>query len=113
MRTTIRTTHEDDVEKQVYSDRWSKDLVGTGQLATTSGFSMGVAVYTAPEFGEIQTHDDQEAVYVVSGAGEILIGDEVHPVRPGFAAYIPPGTEHATRRSGEGPVKVVYAPGAV
>ena len=106
-------THEDDVDREQYADRWSKDLVGSGDILTTSGFSVGVAEYTEPEFGEVQTHDDQEAVYVVSGVGEIMIGDGTHPVRPGFAAYIPPGTEHCTRRTGEAPVKVVYAHGAV
>lgn len=105
--------HEDDVAREVHPDRWSKDLVGTDAIRTTSGFSLGVAVYTETEFGEHQRHDDQEAVYVVSGAGEILIGDEVHPVRPGSAAYIAPGVVHATRRTGKEPVKVVYAHGAI
>jgi mannose-6-phosphate isomerase-like protein (cupin superfamily) len=106
-------THEDDVAKSQYADRWSKDLVGTKELPATSGFSIGVAVYTATEFGERQTHADQEAVYVVSGVGEILIGDKVYPVRPGCAASIPPRTVHATRRTGPEPVKVVYAHGAI
>jgi len=106
-------THEDDVEKELHADRWSKDLIGTDAVPTTSGFSIGVAEYTEPAFGEVQTHDDQEAVYVVSGAGEMLIGGETHAVRPGFAAYIPPGTEHCTRRTGEDPVRVIYAHGAV
>ncbi|MCD6165075.1 cupin domain-containing protein [candidate division KSB1 bacterium] len=100
--------HEQEVRKNIYSDRWSKDLI-TGD----SGFSMGVAEYDAVEFGPVQVHDDQEAVYVISGVGEIRIGDKVYPIRPGSAAYIPPGTEHATRRIGDVPVKVVYAHGAV
>jgi mannose-6-phosphate isomerase-like protein (cupin superfamily) len=108
-----RVCHEDEVEKEVCVDRWSKDLVGTNAIPTTSGFSIGVAVYTEPEFGERQRHQDQEAVYVVSGVGEMLIGKEVHPVRPGTAAYIGPGVVHCTRRTGKEPVKLVYAHGAV
>ena len=108
-----RAVHEDDVAKDVHADRWSKDLVGTEAVPTTSGFSIGVAEYTETEFGEMQVHDDQEAVYCVSGVGEIAIGGEVHAVRPGFAAYIPPGTAHATRRTVDGPVKVVYSHGAM
>jgi len=111
--TTKPLCHEDDVEKEICVDRWSKDLVGTRAIPTTSGFSIGVAVYTEPEFGERQRHDDQEAVYVLSGVGEMLIGDEVHPVRPGGAAYIAPGVVHATRRTTNEPVKVIYAHGAV
>ena len=105
--------HEDDVEKEICVDRWSKDLVGTDAIPTTSGFSIGVAVYTEPEFGERQVHDDQEAVYVASGVGEILIGEKTYPVKPGSAAYIAPGVVHATRRTTDEPVKVVYTHGAV
>ncbi len=105
--------HEDDVKKITHSDRWSKDLVGTKGIPTTSGFSVGVAEYTEPEFGVRQTHADQEAVYVVSGVGEILIGDKVYPVKAGSAAYVGPGVVHCTRRTGSAPVKLVYAHGAI
>jgi len=108
-----RVLHEDQGTRSEHPDRWSKDLVGGEVLATTSGFSIGVAEYHTPEFGELQVHADQEAVYVVSGVGEICIGDSIHRVRPGSAAYIPPNTEHATRRTGDAPVKVVYAHGAI
>ncbi len=102
------TIHEQDVSKSKYPDRWSKDLV-----EGSSGFSIGVAEYHATEFGEVQVHEDQEAIYVVSGVGEIRIGDEVHAICPGSAAVIPPKTAHATRRTGDASVKVVYAHGAV
>ena len=105
--------HEDDVEQEVLPDRRSADLVGTGAIPATSGFSMGIALYTESEFGERQRHADQEAVYVISGVGEILIGEKTYPVRPGSAACIAPGVVHATRRTGDEPVKLVYAHGAV
>ena len=108
-----RMVHEDEIQKSTYSDRWSKDLIGGDLIPTTSEFNMGVAEYHATEFGPLQTHDDQEAVYVVSGVGEIQLGEAVHPVRPGSAVYIPHGTKHATRRTSEVPVKVVYAHGPV
>jgi quercetin dioxygenase-like cupin family protein len=110
---TTPITHEDLGEREICIDRWSKDLVGTDTIPTTSGFSIGVAVYTEPEFGERQIHDDQEAVYVVSGVGEILIGEETHPLKPGSAAYVAPGVVHATRRTTDEPVKVLYAHGAI
>ncbi|NCO37289.1 MAG: hypothetical protein COZ06_16695 [Armatimonadetes bacterium CG_4_10_14_3_um_filter_66_18] len=105
--------HEDDVNPEQHPDRWSKDLVGTEGLPTTAGFSLGVAEYHTQEFGPLQTHGDQEALYVVSGTGEVCVGDVVHAVRPGTALSVPPNTTHATRRTGEEPVKVVYAHGAV
>ena len=105
--------HEDGVKREVHPDRWSKDLVGRSTIPTTRGFSIGVAVYTETQFGERQRHADQEAVYVISGVGEIMIADKVYPVRPGTAAYVPPETAHCTRRTGPEPVKLVYAHGAI
>jgi len=105
--------HESAVRREIHADRWSKNLVGTRAIPTTGGFSLGLAVYTETVFGERQRHEDQEALYVVSGVGEILLGDEVLRVRPGSAAYVPPGVVHATRRTGKDSVKVVYAHGAI
>lgn len=105
--------HEDQIQAHTYPDRWSKDLIGSASMPTTSGFNMGVAEYHATAFGPLQVHDDQEAIYVISGVGEIQVSDTVIAIRPGSAVYIPPGTAHATRRTTQEPVKVVYAHGAV
>ncbi len=100
--------HESEISRQEFPDRWSKDLIGGPEVLTTGGFSLGVAEYTAPEFGEIQRHDDQEEVYVAGGAGRITIAGREHDAVPGAAFLLPPGTEHATRRTGDEPVRVVY-----
>lgn len=105
---------EADVLKKGNVDRWSKDLVGgSSPLKTTSGFSIGVAEYFVDQFGPLQVHDDQEAVYVISGVGEITVAGEVYPLAPGTAVSIPAKAPHATRRIGKKPVKLVYAHGAV
>ncbi len=113
MAETMRRIHEEDVEAQHFDDRWSKDLVGGPEIATQAGFSLGVAEYHATNFDNLQVHDDQEALYIVSGEGEVKIGDSLHPVGPGAALYVPPRTEHATRRTGSDPVRLVYTHGAV
>ena len=102
--------HEDQVQARQFPDRWSKDLVNH-DLGARGGFSLGVALYTSESFGQLQVHEDQEAVYVISGVGEMRIGGSVFPVRPGSAALIPVGAPHATRRTGEEPVKMVYCHG--
>ena len=105
------SVHESEVARKDYADRWSKDLIGGAQAKTTSGFSIGVAEYHAGEFGELQVHDDQEALYVVSGIGQVRVGEEVFEVQPGSAVYVAPGTPHATRRTAAAPVRVFYAHG--
>ncbi|MFQ6096800.1 MAG: cupin domain-containing protein [Armatimonadota bacterium] len=105
--------HEDDVAASQHSDRWSTDLIGGEAVPTTSGFSLGVAEYHATEFGPFQVHEDQEAVYVVSGEGEMSRDGEILPLRPGVAIYVGAGVAHAVRRTGDANVKVVYAHGPV
>lgn len=40
-------------------------------------------------------HDEVEQFYyILSGSGEVLIGDRRYPVRAGSAAYLPPGLPH-------------------
>ena len=110
MNESLQPIHEDEVARSEYPDRWSKDLI-SAECGATGGFNLGVAVYTGETFGPLQVHDDQEAVYVISGVGEMRLGEEIFPVRPGSAAYIPRGTPHATRRTTSDPVKVVYTHG--
>jgi mannose-6-phosphate isomerase-like protein (cupin superfamily) len=104
---------ESAVEPRHFPDRWSKDLVGTDDLPTTSGFNLGRACYTATEFGSPQVHADQEAVFVISGTGEMLVGGEVIALTPGVAVYVGPSVEHCARRTTDEPVQVVYCHGAV
>ena len=109
----MRFTQESAVSASQHPDRWSKNLVGTDQMPTTNGFNLGVAEYHATDFSQVQVHDDQEALYVVSGVGEIQLDSEVLPLEPGTAVYVGPGVSHSTRRTTDAPVKVVYTHGAV
>ncbi len=107
------STNENNVPPKQFPDRWSKDLVGTDALPTTSGFNLGRACYTATEFGEPQVHADQEAVYVISGVGEVRIGDEVVILRPGTAFYVGPGVKHCARRTSDVCSSDLYTHGAI
>lgn len=109
----MKTTHETAVDAQQHPDRWSKNLVGTAHIPTTHGFNLGVAEYHATDFEQKQVHEDQEALYVVAGVGEVWLDGEVYTVGPGTAIYVGPGVTHSTRRTGPDPVKVVYTHGAV
>ena len=108
----MKSIHESAVEPQQFPDRWSKNLIGTEDIPATSGFNLGVAEYHATDFSQVQVHDDQEALYIISGEGEIQLGDEVLPLKPGTAVYVGPGVSHSTRRTGDAPVKVIYTHGA-
>ncbi|MHB0876099.1 MAG: cupin domain-containing protein [Anaerolineae bacterium] len=99
---------ENDVQWEEHPDRTSADLIAPGLTPAFAGLSLGVAVYHAEEYGELQRHGDQEAVYCVSGRGTIRIGDEEFDIYPGRSFYVGRGVPHATRRTGPENVKVVY-----
>jgi mannose-6-phosphate isomerase-like protein (cupin superfamily) len=112
MKAVKRSLHEEEVEASRFPDRWSKDLIGGEPVSTWSGFSLGIAEYHAEDFS-LQVHDDQEALYILSGEGEVRIGSDIFQAHPGMAFYVPPQTPHATRRTGECPVRLIYAHGAI
>ena len=59
-----------------------------------------VSIHRVRIEGEAKKHYHQrltEHYVVLSGAGEIELGDERHPVEPGDVIAIPPGTPHALR----------------
>jgi mannose-6-phosphate isomerase-like protein (cupin superfamily) len=105
------SVHESEIEREVYDDRWSKDLIGGPQVPAGSGFSLGVAEYFQPEFGQVQQHEDLEELYVVSGEGQIRVGDEFFTAKPGVTLRVGPRVKHCTRRTAEAPVFLVYSHG--
>ena len=60
------------------------------------------------------SHDDMEEVYyVVSGEGEMVVGDDRFPIKSGNALYVPPGEFHTTYQTGILPLTVVWVTGKI
>ena len=72
---------------------------------------MSVSTHDKAEFNPPRVHDDSEGLFVVSGTGQIQVGDQLVDVRPGHAVYVAPNTPHATRRTGKDPIRTLYAHG--
>ena len=43
----------------------------------------------------------EEVIYILSGKGEIKVGKEIFPMKPGDAIYLPTGVPHIMRNTGE------------
>ena len=56
----------------------------------------------------------EELIYVVSGSGLALVGEEVQPITAGSAVLFPKGVPHMLKNNGDVEMKVecVYAPAA-
>jgi len=56
------------------------------------------------------THTDcEEIIFVHSGAGEIMIGNEVHPMETGDVVFLPRGVRHMTRNPGKEKMRLICA----
>ena len=60
------------------------------------------------------SHDDMEEVYyVVSGEGEMIVGEDRYAIKAGDALYVPPSEFHTTIQSGNTPLVVVWVTGFI
>ena len=88
-------------------------LIGS-QHGAVQGFCLGVAVYDQVEYNPPGVHDDQEGFYVLEGRGMACVGAEDFEIRPGSAFIAAKGVPHSMKRHPDsGPIRVLYAHGAV
>ena len=92
--------------------RRTQNLVGGASPIQATNFSMGY-VTLHPRGGQVPWHNqEQEEVYfVVSGTGEMCLGDERQIVEAGQAVQIPPGVHHQLTNVGESELVMIYVYG--
>ena len=78
-----------------------------------AGFCVGVSEYVCDEYPKPGVHEDQEGFYVVGGRGMAKVGDEEIELKPGVVFLAKAGVAHAIKKTGDEPVKVIWAHGAV
>ena len=92
----------------------ASEIHGTTLSRLTGLAKCGVNVIRVPPGKESFVHHvhlvDEEWMYVLSGTGELRIGDERFPVGPGDFAGFPPRT-HAHHLRNDGPGDLVYLSG--
>ena len=58
-------------------------------------------------------HDNgEEIIYVISGIGKVLVGDEVYALEPGMSVLFPQGVQHMVWNTGDVPLHLAcfYGP---
>ena len=102
-----------EIEGRTYpAGRRTQNLVGGAAPVQASQFSMGY-VTLDPEGGQVPWHSqEQEEVYfVVSGTGEMCLGEEKRELAGGQAVYIPSGVFHQLTNIGSSPLVMIYCYG--
>ena len=72
--------------------RSARSLVG-GQDGAKSLSIREIVVHPGSE-GRLHTHTSDQAIMVMEGAIQLVLGDEVRTVRSGFTLLAPPGVAH-------------------
>ena len=103
----------DKIEGRTYpARRRTQNLVGGASPIHATNFSMGY-VTLEPEGGQVPWHNqEQEEVYfIVSGSGEMCLGEEREIVSGGQAVSVPPGVFHQLTNTGKSPLIMIYCYG--
>jgi len=103
----------DRIEGRTYpARRRTQNLVGGASPIQAKSFALGY-VTLEPNGGQVPWHNqEQEEIYfVVSGTGEMCLGDERQTVSTGQAVWIPPGVFHQLTNTGDGPLVMLYCYG--
>ena len=112
----MRRIHLDDAEGTVFpAGRRTKVLVGKDSPLQAKGFAMGrVRVFPG---GSIPAHEhvNEEIYHILSGTGEMQVGNETERVRAGDTVYMEPDVPHTLRNTGDSDMELlfVYSPAGV
>jgi mannose-6-phosphate isomerase-like protein (cupin superfamily) len=101
------------IEGRAYpARRRTRNIVGGVSPIQATNFSMGWVVLE-PNGGQVPWHNqEQEEVYfVVTGSGEMCLGQERREVSSGQAVYIPSGVFHQLTNTGDTPMTMIYCYG--
>ena len=78
------------------------------QNSAARNLVFGLAEFPANTLAAAHVHAaEEEIIYILSGAGAILAGEQTIGLEPGVAVFIPPGLMHQIRADGPEPLKLV------
>ena len=73
--------------------------------------NVAVGVMTLPAGGSGGTHkhhETEEIWYIISGCGQVRVGEEVRTVEPGMVIMGPPGIPHGFVNNGSEPLQALW-----
>lgn len=71
--------------------------------------SMGMNITDIGSMIPKHVHEnEEEAMFIISGRGKLILEDGEQELHPGMAIYMPPGVEHSIVNTGEEELKLVW-----
>mgnify|MGYP005609426295 FL=1 len=110
---SVPTLHEDDAEALGLPGRQLRLLVASGALPAENCSACVIRVAPRDKVRPAHAHPlGEEVIYVISGAGRVLVAGEVSLVKAGSTVLFPRGAVHMLHNTGPEEMKVVcfFAP---
>ncbi len=78
------------------------------QNSQAKNLAFGLAEFPGETLAETHSHEtEEEIIYILSGEGAVIAGQQESRLEPGVAVFIPPGLPHQIRVDGAEPLKLV------
>ena len=112
---SVPTLHEDDAERLDLPGRELRWLVSDRPhtLASTHCSACVIRVPPGQKVRPAHSHPNgEEVIYILSGAGRVMVSGEVQPVAPGTTVLFPQGAVHMLHNTSAEEMKVIcfFAP---
>jgi putative monooxygenase len=76
--------------------------------SSAKNLTFGLAEFPGGTLAEPHVHQgEEEIIYILSGAGATIAGEQEIALAPGVAVFIPPGLTHQIRADGPQPLRLV------
>ena len=110
---SVPTIHENDVPELPLSGRGLRWLIATDAVPASNCSACVIRVAPGDKVTPAHSHPQgEEVIYIITGSGRVLVGDDVSPVRAGSIVLFPTGVVHMLHNTGSEEMKVVcfFAP---
>jgi quercetin dioxygenase-like cupin family protein len=110
---TVPTIHEDDATELELPGRRFRWLVSPDRIASKYCSVCVISIPPGERVRPAHSHPNgEEAIYVMSGHGRVLVDGEVAAIRAGSTVLFPQGAVHMVHNQSHEPMKVVcfFAP---
>ena len=105
---TIPAIHEDDAEELGLPGRRMRWLIAKDAVPANNCSACVIRVAPGEKVKPAHSHPNgEEVIYIITGSGRVLVGDEVRPIGQGMAVLFPQGIVHMVHNTGTEEMKVV------
>jgi mannose-6-phosphate isomerase-like protein (cupin superfamily) len=83
-----------DIDSNIFDDRWVKFAFGPQGYIDSKSLNLGIVNFSKDRISLNHSHDVEEALYVLSGKGQIKIAGRIKDIKKGDFIFIPKATDH-------------------